>query len=122
MAADRGNLEAMLTLDKFYHSGTGVQKNIKEAFYWYERSSAYGNRFAQHHLGIQYEIGNNGIKQDYRLAYKWFKMASVNGLEQSQEKLKEIGAKLPENEIEDLNNSAEDWLKEHGSHWYLDFP
>jgi TPR repeat protein len=102
-AAEKGNIDAQVKLGDMYSSGVGVAKNKAEAVKWYKKATEKGNAKAQYNLGRMYKGENNaeslkwyikaaeqgyaeaqstliemyeegdGVKQDYREAFKWRK-------------------------------------------------
>ena len=61
-----------------YHLGDGVSQNYGAAVTWYTRSAKQGNNNAQVNLGQMY-LNGLGVKQDNVHAYKWWKIAKLNG-------------------------------------------
>lgn len=61
-----------------YECGNGVEKNLKEAFKWYEKSALNGSGWSQCRLGYSYEYGN-GTERNYEKALEWYAKAAEQG-------------------------------------------
>ena len=61
-----------------YECGKGVDKNLEEAFKWYEASAESGNSWSQCKLGNFYEYGN-GTERNYEKALEWYIKAAEQG-------------------------------------------
>ena len=59
MAAEaaKGNVNAMLTLGRFYEQGVGVSRNYTKAMEWYDKAAKAGQPEGYYNLGVCYEIG-----------------------------------------------------------------
>ena len=66
-----------------YFNGWGVNKNLAQAFKWYEISSKNGNPYAQYKLGDMYWNGL-GVKTNTDTAQIWWKKAADNGYKDAQ--------------------------------------
>ena len=78
IAAKEGHVFAEFNVGLMYEQGLGVEKDVHEAFYWYEKSAEQGNSAAQFNLGVCYENGiGNSI--DYEKANEWYRKAAVQG-------------------------------------------
>ena len=61
-----------------YENGTGIKKNLPQAFNWYLRSAKQGNAKAQFNLASMYEKGE-GVKLNIPQAVHWYTTAAHNG-------------------------------------------
>ncbi len=71
-----GNRQFALALR--YENGTGIKKNLPQAFNWYQRAAKNGNAKAQFNLASLYENGE-GTKQNIAQAIHWYTAAANNG-------------------------------------------
>ncbi|WP_330985917.1 MULTISPECIES: tetratricopeptide repeat protein [Enterobacterales] len=82
-AAKSGIVEAQTDLGIAYERGVIVQKNYKEAAYWYSQASMKGYAQAQYDLGVAYENGR-GLHMDFQKAMMWYEKAARQGLPNAQ--------------------------------------
>jgi TPR repeat protein len=66
-----------------YLTGRGVPQNNSTAVYWFEKSAADGNPYAESELGYLYTVGK-GVQQDYGMAIQWYQKAAHRGLASAQ--------------------------------------
>jgi hypothetical protein len=71
-----GNRQFALALR--YENGTGVKRNLPQAFNWYLRAAKQGNAKAQFNLASLYENGE-GITRNIPQAMHWYNAAAQNG-------------------------------------------
>jgi len=71
-----GNRQFSLALR--YENGTGVKKNLPQAFNWYLRAAKNGNAKAQFNLASLYENGE-GTKPNIQQAIHWYTTAANSG-------------------------------------------
>ncbi|GET58675.1 kinase-like domain-containing protein [Rhizophagus irregularis DAOM 181602=DAOM 197198] len=57
---------------------TVLKKDLKKAFYWYEKAASNGNIIAIWNLGLCYENGI-GVEKDYNEAFKLYKQLAEEG-------------------------------------------
>jgi TPR repeat protein len=69
-----------------YDEGYGVQKDGKQAAYYYRLAAEKGNGDAQYSLGLSYEKGS-GVRKDNAEAVKWLKLAAKQGNTKAQTEL-----------------------------------
>ena len=60
-------------LGKMYELGEGIEKNQKQAFYWYKEAATLGHLSAQYKLARAYETGNKVVGKDLKTSYLWYK-------------------------------------------------
>ena len=77
-AAKAGHVFAQFNVGLMYEQGLGINKNVEEAFFWYNKSAMQGNSFAQFNLGVCFENGI-GTNVDFDKANAWYRKASVQG-------------------------------------------
>ncbi|WP_081831959.1 caspase family protein [Prevotella sp. P6B1] len=90
--------EAMVGL--FYQTGTVVEIDEKQAFYWYNRGAQHGTKSAyagspQYMLGRCYYNGE-GTQQDFDKAVYWLEKATSNGFKLAEPWLKKAKKKQQE--------------------------
>lgn len=76
--AESGSPDAQKILGLMYDYGQGVEKDPKQALYWYTLSAEQGDPAVQYQVGAKYFRGD-GVKQDYDEAAKWWELAATGG-------------------------------------------
>lgn len=76
--AGAGDVDAEYRLGEAYRLGTGLEKDIPQAFKWYARAAEQGHNGARYKLGLIYQTGE-GIKQNYGRAARWYRLAANVG-------------------------------------------
>jgi TPR repeat protein len=61
-----------------YDSGISIDKNPREAVYWYRRAADQGYAPAQNNLGVLYDQGV-GVPKDPEQAMRWYRLAAEQG-------------------------------------------
>ena len=82
----QGERTAQLRLGLAYSSGVGTEKNLKEAFYWYEKAAKQGDPVAAHYLARAYARGR-GIHHDPKQVIHWYREAAVGSSSSARNKL-----------------------------------
>ena len=62
----------------------GRWKNPQQLVYWWTKAAEQGDINAQLWLGARYEDGRDGVKRDYREAFKWLSLAAKQGQPDAQ--------------------------------------
>ena len=75
--AEEGSSEDQFNLSTRYNEGYGVPLSKQLSLFWLEKAANNGLQFAQMLMGCIYDIGTE-VKQSYKKAMKWHKMAAVN--------------------------------------------
>src|SRR5262245_7321371 len=70
MAADLGEAQAMVNMAVMYDQGQLVPPDDSAALLWYTKAAELGHPVALYNLGITYWQGSDGVKQDYREAWR----------------------------------------------------
>lgn len=65
-------------IGKMYCYGLGTAKDEAEAFKWFEKSAAEGNKFAQFSIGNCYYY-DNGTEKSYEKAFLWYMASAEQG-------------------------------------------
>jgi TPR repeat protein len=77
-AAENDSTYAMNILGNWYNAGEGVDKDIKRAIEYYEKSAERGNAGAQAALGRRLFFGA-GVEKDYSRSFYWLEKAAKSG-------------------------------------------
>ena len=77
-AAKAGNAKAQSQVAYCYYKGDGVQKDLKQAVYWYTKSAEQGFAPAQGSLALLYD-GGEGVEKNPKKAFYWYKKAAEQG-------------------------------------------
>ena len=77
-AAQRGDVEAQVSLGSMYDHGEGVPQDSQQALNWYAKAAAQGDPEAQANLGLMFEQGR-GVPQDFLQATAWYTLAAEQG-------------------------------------------
>lgn len=90
MAANQGDIDAMVYLGTMYYSGVedyGIHKDFNKAFHYYSRAANFGNDAeAQLYLAYMYLRGE-GTEQDLEKAFEWTEKSAKQGFAQAQNEL-----------------------------------
>lgn len=81
--AEQGDSEFWFKAGYCYATGKGVKQDKQKAAFWYEKSAAQGNKYAQANLGHMYYFGS-GIEQSFIKAVPLFMKAAEQGNAMSQ--------------------------------------
>jgi len=76
--AERGSVQQQIELAVAYLAGKGVERDEKQAAYWYEKAANSGDPVAQLQIGFFYEAGI-GVQRDSARAVAWFQRAVAGG-------------------------------------------
>ena len=74
IAANKGNIEAMVKVGEYFWSGKVIDQDYEQAFLWWKKAADEGSADGMYHVGFAYA---NGIymEQNYVFARKWFEDA-----------------------------------------------
>lgn len=78
VAASQGSPNAQYNLAVMYRDGIGMQKDEKQAAYWFNKAGNAGHLTALMNLGVLYEDGR-GVEKNYTIAAKLYEKAVANG-------------------------------------------
>lgn len=76
--AEKGNAYIQNKVGVIYENGNKVEKNLAEAFNWYEKAALQNNAWALNNLAKMYYIGNY-VKEDFNKAFKYYKKSAELG-------------------------------------------
>ena len=88
------------------------KEELLKAFKWLLKAAEQGEVLAQLGLGVLYENGK-GIPQDKVMAYKWYNIASENGLEDGKLHMDMIEKQITKTQIEETRRLARKWVESH---------
>jgi TPR repeat protein len=77
-AADKGNVDAMVSLGVLYANGQGVAQDFAKAREWYQKAVDKGSADAMYKLGNLYDDGH-GVAQDFAKARELYEKAADKG-------------------------------------------
>ena len=86
-AAKEGDVEAQYHLALMFDTGTGVERNPKEAEFWYKKAAEQNHGLAAYYLARMYDIETSGIERNKQEAIKYYKIAADNGNSMALEKV-----------------------------------
>ena len=108
MAANQGDIDAMVSLGTMYYSGVedyGIHKDFNTAFHYYSDAAYAGDADAQLYLAYMYLRGE-GTEQDLEKAFEWTEKSAEQGFAQAQNEL----GRAYEQMKQDYNKAIE-WYK-----------
>jgi len=76
--AHQGDSQAQYKLGLMYELGMGIDKDLNQAFAWYQKSADQEYAKAQYNLGIFYAL-SKGVEKDIEQSKYWVKKAHENG-------------------------------------------
>ena len=65
------------TIGTFFEGGVGVEKNIEQAVYWYERAVEMGDDLAKSNLADILRKGTQGYPKDLKRAFELYKSCGL---------------------------------------------
>ena len=71
--ADSGDAMSMYMIGAMYDDGTGVEKDLSQAFYWFDKASEFGAVGAHYCIGSMYYRGDF-VQQDFEKAAHRYKL------------------------------------------------
>ncbi|HEY1174507.1 MAG TPA: tetratricopeptide repeat protein [Verrucomicrobiae bacterium] len=99
LSAKQGFPAAQYNLGVCWEKGLGTtNRSYVEALKWYQLAAEQGDAFSQKALGVFYEKGY-GVKPDLAEAYKWYALASANGVIDGETLRKNLVAKFKPEEL-----------------------
>ena len=90
LSASDGKAWAQSDLGDYFHDGWVIDKDYRNAVYWYRRAAEQGYAPAQNILGWLYMQGH-GVNPDEEMAIKWFRRAAKQGDVTALDNLKVLG-------------------------------
>jgi TPR repeat protein len=109
--AENGDAHAQYLLAVSYFEGLGISRNYAKAAEWYRKVSK-NSVWAQDHLGRIYADGGDGITRDYKEAYFWFDISSIQGNANAFSICKDVEGHLTPAEKLDVRRRVDGWLEE----------
>lgn len=110
--ADKGDAVSQFALGVHYATGDGVHQDYSQAVHWFALAADQGHVGAQETLGAYYWAAR-GVPQDLAKAYFWSLLAQAGGDEASKYRVAILSSRLTHSQILDIQQQANDWLKQH---------
>lgn len=107
-AAKGGLPAAQSLLGSLYSKGRGVERDDAEAVVWFERAASVGDANGQVGLGIMLASGR-GIARNNARAVQWLLLASAQGNELAEERLREVRRQVSRKQYRQGEDLAEAW-------------
>ena len=79
-----GNFEAQTYIGVMYAKGQWIEKNYKQAVWWYQKAAEQDYAVAQFNLGVRYDQGGEGVLLNDKEAVKWYRKAANQGFAKAQ--------------------------------------
>lgn len=98
LATTHRHPEATFNLGICYETGTGIEKNMKNAMECYRAAAAAGHKNAMYNLGVFYVHGRGGLVKDMQAARACFEAAKKIGSRRAESILR-----LPEKPVKQDN-------------------
>ena len=76
--ANQGNAKFQYKLGLMHELGMGIEKDLGQAFVWYQKSADQDYAKAQYNLGIFYALAK-GVNKDIEQSKHWIRKANENG-------------------------------------------
>jgi TPR repeat protein len=94
-----------------YDYGDGIEKDLKQAAYWYQKAADQGKARAQTNLGVMYFEGD-GVSKDRATGYMWINLAASNddNARSNREKMEKL---MTSEEIAEGQRLTREWLVAH---------
>jgi hypothetical protein len=77
--AKSGDTASQVLVGESYASGSGVERDLKQAAVWYRRAADKGDVGGEVHLAALYRDGGKGFARDMALAAAWYRKAAEQG-------------------------------------------
>lgn len=117
MAANQGDIDAMVSLGTMYYSGVeeyGIHKDFNTAFHYYQNAAYNGDAAAQFYLACMYLKGE-GTEKNLEAAFIWTEKSAEQGFVLAQNDL----GRAYEQMKQDYNKAIE-WYKKAAAQGYQD--
>jgi TPR repeat protein len=108
-AAQQGDVRAEMLLASMYENGQGVERDRRQAGYWYRLAAAQGDNGAVYMLGTMYSEGAGGVPHAPAVAARLFRVSAERGYAPAAVALAvsyELGVGVPRS-----RNAALTWLE-----------
>lgn len=76
--AKQDDIESQYEMGLMYELGLGVDKDLEQAFAWYEKSANQEHAKSQYNLAIFFALGK-GVEKDIIQSKYWIRRANENG-------------------------------------------
>ena len=78
-AAEKGNIQAMISIAEMYRYGVGIEINMDHSIEWYKKAAKARDINAMVQLGYIYSNGTLDMDPDYCMAFNYYKEAAEFG-------------------------------------------
>lgn len=115
--AEKGDVQAQLSLGTYYASGHGVARDPGKAVKWHRKAAEQGLAAAQYLLATEYLQGT-GVKRDPVEAARWYRRAAEQKLPEAQFALGQcyaLGAGVNQDDVQ-----AVEWYRKAAEQNYLE--
>lgn len=109
LAAEKGDAVAQYNLSVIYSDNF---QDYAESIKWCRLAAEKGHVQAQLKFGVLYANGQ-GVAQNYRLAYKWFYIAGLNGNNNGIKNGVILAKIIAHEDVLSAQKSAREWLEKH---------
>jgi TonB family protein len=106
--ANAGDMKAQVKLAEAYIKGEGVRQSDNEGYRLLKDAAEHGLPEAQFKLG-EYIFGHGYRSGDYIAAYTWYAIAKQNKYKHSEQRLKEVAAKMSAEDIAEAQERVQVW-------------
>ncbi len=96
--AETGDVEAMVQIGISYEEGSGVTKDLNNAYEWYKKAASKGSSSAYYRIGMFYEYGY-AVEKDWNSALEWYYSSAASGYSPAIGKMIDYYEDLPEEQI-----------------------
>jgi TPR repeat protein len=112
MAASQNHALAQFNLGLMFASGQGVDQDEAKGLLWMQKAAQQGDAGAQHHLGMRHRRASfEGLLKDKLEsnleAYKWFRLAALQGYRASGTARDDIAIGLTRAQVDEGNTRAD---------------
>lgn len=111
MAVKKEHVAAMYMLGICYYNGTGIEKSINDAIWYWNMAYEYGDEdHACYEMGCAYYLGEGTLQRNPVIAFKFWKLSADNGNVGS---MIEVGNSYYHGDgvDKDINQSFNYWLR-----------
>ncbi|MBM3503557.1 MAG: sel1 repeat family protein [Alphaproteobacteria bacterium] len=85
-AAEKGSKDAQYHTGRHYLYGRGVEKNPRQAVFWFERAADQGDMEAIRELAKLHRDGQHGVEKNLITAYMWFNLGALQATDAATER------------------------------------
>ena len=86
--------------------------NTEESAKWYRKATEQGDASSQYSIGSYYEDGI-GVPKNYVIAFAWYSLALVNGVELATQSRKTLAKKMTDKQLVEGNRLPLKMIKDN---------